>query len=205
MWYERKRGRTVTRRGEVVLHEDWAAATLDGFDPAHPNGPRVVECKDVGGYESAEAIIARYQPQVQWQMLVTGVSWCAFSVIAAGNEPVVDDIPADAAYQAELLRRGREFMESVRARTPPVELPAVPAPVDASRVYDMTGNNAWTASAVDWLANYQSAVTARAAEKALKEIVPADAKRCTGAGVRITRNRAGSLSLRAHAAQESAQ
>ena len=44
--------------------------------------------------------------------------------------------------------------------------------------------------------NKEAADDCKEAEKVLKSLVPADAKRCTGYGVRITRNRAGSLSLR---------
>jgi hypothetical protein len=47
--------------------------------------------------------------------------------------------------------------------------------------------------------NKDAAVCAENASKALKAMVPADAKKCSGHGVRITRNRAGHLSLRVDA------
>jgi len=70
-WYERRTGRPVTCRGEVVIHPSlpWAAATLDGWDEGVP-GP--VEAKHVNGFSKLPDVVTRYQPQMHWQMLVTG-------------------------------------------------------------------------------------------------------------------------------------
>ena len=75
-WYEYRTGREVIRRGEVVASQErpWAACTLDGWteEPGNPAGgdrrETVIECKHVGGFEPLEKVVARYQPQVQWQM-----------------------------------------------------------------------------------------------------------------------------------------
>jgi predicted phage-related endonuclease len=193
-WYEMK-NTAVDRRGEVVVHpsHSWAAATLDGWisDLACP-----IECKHVGGREPLEIIIERYQPQMQWQMEVAGASQCALSVIFGANEPIVEFIERDEAYAAEMVKRGAQFMQHVAKKTPPVVLDAVPAPIDASKVYDMTGNNSWAAAGNDWLASKSAAATFKDAEKILKALVPEDAKKCHGHSVQITRDRAGRLSLR---------
>jgi predicted phage-related endonuclease len=197
-WYEAKGGGWVVRRGNVVTHpmHDWAACTLDGwiYDLSCP-----IECKHVGGREPLEVIIERYQPQMQWQMECTGSMQCALSVIMGANEPIVEFVPRDPDYAAELMRRGAQFMDFVRRRVPPFVLPPAPPPIDASKVYDFTSNNSWAFSATDWLLNKDAAVCAENASKALKAMVPADAKKCSGHGVRITRNRAGHLSLRVDA------
>lgn len=193
-WFEAKNG-PLTRRGEVVVHPQypWAAATIDAWSPTLQCP---VECKHVGGREPLETIIERYQPQCQWQMAVTGAPNCALSVIVGADEPVVEFIPRDDAYIAEMLTRGQQFMACVWALIEPVAMAPIAPPVDASKVYDMTGNNAWGSNAAEWLANRPHFETCRDAEKLLKELVPADAKKCTGYGVRITRDRAGRLSLR---------
>ena len=87
-------------------------------------------------------------------------------------------------------------MECVAKRIPPVVLPAVPAPADASKVYDFSLINEWCSRAMDWLEVKDTAKRADDASKVLKNMVPADAKKVFGAGVRITRDRAGRLSLR---------
>lgn len=192
-WYELKTGAWVSQRGKVCV-KDWAACTLDGWiDSLHCP----IECKHVGGREPLETIIERYQPQMHWQMIVTGAEQCALSVIMGANEPLIEFVPRDDVYGIELWRRGAQFMDCVFDRKPPVVLDPVAAPIDPAKVYDFTGNNAWSWAAADWLENKNAADKASAAVKLLKGLVPEDAKKCTGHGVRITRDRAGRLSLRA--------
>jgi predicted phage-related endonuclease len=194
-WFEQKNQMPVTSRGRVVAHPriNWAACTLDGWcaDLSCP-----IECKHVGGREPLEVVIDRYQPQMQWQMEITGANQCALSVIMGANEPIVEYIDRDDAYIAEMIRRGRMFMDCVARRVSPVALPAAPSPIDASKQYDMTGNNLWATNAATWLANKDAARLTDDATKVLKNIVPADAKKCFGYGIQITRDRAGRLSLR---------
>lgn len=193
-WFEMKNG-PLTRRGEVVVHRkhEWAAATLDGWsdDIGCP-----VETKHVGGREPLEVIIERYQPQMQWQMEVTGASLCALSVIMGANEPVVEFIERDVAYAAEMVKRCQQFMSCVRQRIEPVALEPVAPPADATKIIDMTGNNTWASSALEWLSTRHAADLCKDAEKILKGSVPVDAKKALGHGVQITRDRAGRLSLR---------
>jgi predicted phage-related endonuclease len=194
-FYERKTGRVLQRCGEVVTrpHCEWAAATLDGFDP-ELNCP--VECKHVGGREPLEIIIDRYQPQMQWQMLVTQRDTCALSVIMGANEPIVEYINADPEYQQEMLRRGEYFMMCVDLRKPPVTLAPVPPPVEADKIIDMTDDTDWQRTAAQWLQAEGAARTAKECEKILKAWMPPDCKRMWGCGIYITRDRAGRLSLR---------
>lgn len=192
-WFARKHG-PVSSRGDVVEHAvGWAACTLDGWSDQH-GCP--VEAKHVGGREPLEVVIDRYQPQMQWQMLVTGAAQCAFSVIVAANEPVVDFIPRDDEYGAELWARAEAFMECVWTLTPPVALAPVAAPVIPAVTYDMAGRNDWASEAVTWLTTRQAKRDCDAAEKALKSFVPGDAVRCYGYGVEIKRDRAGRLSMK---------
>lgn len=192
-WFERKHG-PISRRGDVVTHENgWAAATLDGWSDLH-GCP--VECKHVGGREPLETIVARYQPQMHWQMLVTGTTRCALSVISAANEPTVDFIDMDDEYARELWRRGIAFMQCVWALTPPIVEQAVAAPVKPEKSYDYSKNNHWCSEAVTFLTTRAAAKDFAAAEKALKSLVPADAIRVNGGGIECKRDRAGRLSLR---------
>ena len=154
-WYERKNGVILAHRGRVVTHPDWpwAAATLDGWDDKLKCP---VECKHVGGYEPMEIIIDRYQPQLQWQMWCTGASKCALSVITGAREPIVDYIDAAPDYQTIMIDRAEHFMMCVDLRNPPVDIAPVTPPA-AERIVDMTGNNAWAASAANFLATEEAA------------------------------------------------
>lgn len=194
-YYEWKNRTPVTRRGEVVIHprHDWAAATIDGWIDALGC---CIECKHVGGREPLEVIIDRYWPQMGWQMEVTGASQCALSVIMGANEPVVEFIERNADYAAEMIVRGRQFMDCVAVRRPPVALPAVPAPIVATKTYDLSTNNSWADAAFIWLDSHPAAGRCKDAEKILKSLVPEDAKKCFGAGVIITKDRSNRMYLR---------
>ncbi len=192
-WFARKHG-AISRIGDVVQHSNgWAACTLDAWSEQY-QAP--VECKHVGGFEPLETIIDRYQPQMHWQMAITKSTKCALSVIMGAQEPVVEIIEYDPGYGLELMNRAVAFMAHVRARTNPVVLPAVAPPIIPTREVDMSGNNEWGNFAGAWLASKDAAKIAKDAESEIKKLVPADAKLAIGAGVKITRNRAGSLSLR---------
>ena len=194
-WYERKHRQAISRRGDFVTHPflDWAGVTLDGWIDELQC---VIEAKHCGGREPMEVLIERYQPQCQWAMEVTGADVCALSIILGASEPVVEFLERDVGYAAEMRRRGAQFIAAVKMHHPPVELDPVPAPADASVIYDMSQSNSWGSSAVTWLETGQAARDHDDAAKVLKSLVPPDAKRCHGFGVQITRSKVGSLSLR---------
>lgn len=195
-WYERKTGHSATRRGDVILAKgaEWAACTLDGWD-GYDQAP--IECKHVGGREPLATILARYAPQVQWQMMVMESDVAVMSIIEGAREPILERIPRDDAYIAKLWARAKEFMFAVETLTPPVTLPAVLPPVKATEIKDMHGNNEWGSFAALWLENHAALVKAGAAEKGLKALVPDNVVHAFGNGVEIKRDRASRLSLRA--------
>jgi hypothetical protein len=194
-WYERRTGRALTKRGDVIVHpkHEWAACTLDAWDTALACP---VECKHVGGFEKTATVIERYQPQAHWQMIVTGSQSCVFSIIEGAREPIIETVAYDPPYAAELWRRAEQFMRCVFDLTPPVALPAVAAPVKAEKIYDMTGRNEWAAESVTWITTRQARKDNEAADKAIKALVPADAAKCTGHGISVSRSKSGSLTIR---------
>src|SRR5262249_10314083 len=194
-WYGRETAQAVTRRGEGGPRGSvpGPACTLDGWDGALACP---IEAKHTGGFEPVEVIIDRYQPQCHWQMECTRAKQCALSIIRGAAEPIVEYLDFDQDYADELVKRGAQFMEHVERRTPPVDMPVIPAPVDATRLIDMSGNNRWASSAAAWLATKPAHDQCRDASEILKSIMPAEAKKCFGHGVQITRDRAGRLSLR---------
>ena len=195
-WYERRTGKPLSRRGSVMVRQryEWAAATLDGWDD-DLSAP--VECKHVGGFEKTATIIDRYMPQAHWQMIVTGAKQCVFSIIEGAREPIIEVVPLDQDYADTLWVRAMQFMLCVRNLTPPVALAPVAAPeVKAEKTYEMAGNNEWASEAVTWVTTRQSAKDFSASEKAIKAMVPADAIKCNGYGISVSRNKAGSLSIR---------
>jgi hypothetical protein len=192
-WFELKHG-PVSRCGEVAVHSNgWLAATLDGWSDLHGC---CIECKHSGGHEPFETLVERYQPQMHTQMIVTGVKQCALSVILGAREPIVDFVDYDEDYGAELMRRAEAFMQCVWSKTPPVDVDEPVVPPVPGKVYEMSASNEWCSKAFLWRENIAGKKLADMAEKELKALVPADAKKASGAGIYISRDRAGRLSLR---------
>ena len=193
--YELRAGALVHRRQESVVHpeHDWFGCTLDGWDTTLKCP---VECKAVGGREPLEVILERYQPQMQSQCAITGAAQCALVVSFGTQEPIIEYIPRDDEYVAELILRGRQFWQYVETGVSPVDMPAIAAPPLAIKSYDMTHNNLWASEAVTWLQTKASADACKDAEKVLKSLVPSDGRKAYGHGIYIVRDRAGRLSLR---------
>jgi hypothetical protein len=194
-WFERKNHIAVTHRGEVVVHpkHSWAACTLDGWVD-QIKCP--IEAKHCGGREPIEILIDRYQPQMQYQMWVTEAAQCALSIILGANEPVVEYISRHDAYIEQMVDRADYFLMCVALRKPPVQLAPVAPPIEPTAEINMQGNEKWATQALRWLQTHGAADVAKDSEKILKSLVPPEAKRCFGHGVKISRDRAGRLSLR---------
>lgn len=194
-WYERKNKRLLTHRGFVSVHPrfDWAAATIDGFDP---DVPCPVECKHVGGWEPSEVIIDRYQPQGHWQAWCMGTKVWALSCIRGAAEPFVDYIDVDQGYLEEMVARADHFMMCVALHRPPVEMPKIHPPIDPDAVVDLSTNNYWCELANKWLNLRPAYKEYQEVNETLKSLVPDTAKRAWGAGIKITRARNGALTVR---------
>jgi hypothetical protein len=208
--YGWKTGRDPQVDVGVVNHPTikWAACTPDGLDF---EVSRVIECKHVGGNEPLTVVHARYAAQVHWQIDCCrhlGITGGIFSIAERTDPPKLDNVDYNAEFGAEMWRRAEEFWKCVETLTPPFPMECAAAPADLSfadapaaapppsKEYDMTGQNEWADHAATWLANYEAADKADDAEKAIKLLMPKDAKRSHGYGVEIVRDRGNKLKLR---------
>ena len=196
-FYGYNTGHTLARHGEVVTDPDydWACCTLDAWDTELNIA---VESKDVGGNEERAKVIDRYQPQLHWIMRCTNTVQIALSIIEAGREPVIEIIDYDDLYGSELLLIAKQFMQDhVWTLSPPSDPnPPLAAPVIPERVVDMSALNSWCVEAITWTNTRVAAKDNAAAAKALKELVPPDARRAFGAGIEITRSRNNALTIK---------
>lgn len=191
-WFAKKYG-PISRQGEVVVHANgWAAATLDAWSHDYQCP---VEVKHVGGFEKHDVVLTRYQPQMHWQMIVTGAKQCAFSAIEGAREPNVEFIKYDQAYADELWARAEQFMRCVRSLTPPVTMAPVLPPVKPTKEYNMSHSNAFASGAADWLLNKRAAKVFDDACKTIREAVPPDAVRAYGHKIQVRRDKANRLKI----------
>ena len=198
-WYTRAMGYGVTDCGSVwtsMVHP-WRRATLDGVVEDKAS---VFEAKHVSAFAKADEVLARYMPQLQHNMAVTGLPNAVLSVIFGNHKWESYEIAADWLYQDELLDAEQRFWNCVVSGQPPVAAPppAPPKPV-AYKELCLEGNNAWATAAVDWTTNAQAAKRHAESVKALKELIPEDVSRAFGHGLEARRSKSGAISFKGQA------
>lgn len=198
-FYEKRVGHPVTRRGEVVISKEYPflRCTLDGFDAADK---AVVQAKHVNAYSKIDEVRAKYVPQVSHEMLCCGVRRAILTVIIGTNEPVRELVELDEFFINEYVEKAREFWGYVERKEPPPQASgavSAPPPPTIMRVVSMAGNNAFGSAAADWLNSVQHAKLFKAAETDIKSMVEPDVREATGFGIKVSRNKAGSLSIKA--------
>lgn len=193
IWFAKKHG-SVSRVGDVVIHSAKPyAATLDGWSDQYKCP---VECKTVGGFEKFDVVVARYQPQMQFQMYLTQAKQCALSVIEGGREPRVELIDRDDAYINIMLERADAFMKCVENMQRPVDIEPAAPPVKPIRTYDYSTNNTWCDLANTFMNSKPAAQIHEKTKAELKDLVPADAQRVIGGGIIVERDRASRLQIK---------
>lgn len=199
-WFERKTGLTVVHRQLAVTSKEhpFMRCTLDGVidvPGADLSGCPVFDTKHVNQFTKKDEPAIKYFWQFQHNMLVTGATKGFLSVIFGTLDWAYFEIAACPLSQAQLLANERAFWSCVETGTPPAVV-NVPAPVEAVKRVDMTGDNEFASNANIWLSNKGYAQKFEKAAKDLKGKVPADAKEAFGHGVIISRSSAGSLTIR---------
>jgi putative phage-type endonuclease len=194
-WFERVTGKRVISRGDTRVSEEhpWMRCNLDG-EVSHDALLAVFEAKHVSAFAKPEEIQSRYYAQLQHCMKVTGATKAYLSVFYGTLKHEVYVVEADPLYQAQLVAAERAFWACVESGTPPVVI-NVPAPVEAIRRVDMTGNNAWGSAANVWLSNKGYAKAFETASKDLKLQMDADVVEASGHGVTARRNKAGNITI----------
>lgn len=144
-----------------------------------------------------------YMAQLQWQMLVADVPRLRFSCIFGNEEPVWGYVDRDEDYIARLRQQADAFWEMVVTDIPPgdgsidetLQELAKAVTINGYRDYDYSLNNEWVSLATDYIRLKPMADECETVKTKLKALVPADGGTVTGAGLKIARNKKGSLVL----------
>jgi hypothetical protein len=178
------------------------AATFDRWDAAN-DCP--FEMKHSHARNCLTDAAAFYMPQIQWQLIVSGCERAKFSLICGNEEPDWAWVDADLGYQKRLRMQADTFWELVTtgieppedvAPNGPLKALARTVPLDGLKPYDYSQHNEWCVKAARYVETKAIADECEQLKTELKELVPADAKEVTGAGVKISRNKKGALTLR---------
>lgn len=190
-WFERRTGLIVTDEQRVVLDPAWpvASTTLDGLvrvsretDPC-----AVFEAKFMLPFGwSIEEAQAKYMPQLQHNMTVTGHDRAWLSVITGGGQWKAVEVERDEFYCMALRDAEEDFWDCVKTgRTP--GSPVVDAPdIVRDKIVDMQGDNRWAALAAiitETQVTYEKHDMAR---DLIKAMLPSDAVAAEGYGIKVS-------------------
>jgi putative phage-type endonuclease len=197
LWFERTTGKVIKDVQLRVRHPviRWMAATLDGV--VEQSGA-VFEAKFMLPWSfSEEAAAEKCMAQLQHNMWVTNARHAVLSIITGGGKWVEITVPADALYQHLLLTAEKKFWRCVESGDlPRLYLAETPRPrIEAVRIVDMTGSNAWGEFAALFRETRTAFVQHESAKAELKGLMPEDAKEATGYGVRAKRSKSGAISF----------
>jgi hypothetical protein len=195
-WYSRKNRVRLSRRGEVVNHPDLShvCCTLDAYDDERHN---VIDCKAPGQWRKLDEVIQYYTPQMIVQrQCVVGALQASLLIVHGGSEPQEYPVDIDPEYEKTVWERIAQFWKCVEDMTPPFDIEPSLAPVVPVKTYDMSTDNYWCNEAGIWLENRNAAKIYESAAKNIKALVPADGIIAKGGGITVSRNKAGSLSIK---------
>jgi hypothetical protein len=195
-WFERLTGQCVGRVGADAQCDryPWRRCTLDGFVEG---AGAVWEAKHTNAFASSDEVFERYMPQLQHNMAVLRADRAFLSVIFGNHKFEIIEVAADWLYQLDLLEAEADFWDCVvSGKEPVLAKPSLPPKPIGVREVCLEGNNAWAASAADWLKNRDAAKVHASASRALKELVEEDVARAFGHGIEAKRSRSGAITIR---------
>jgi len=106
----------------VMVHPEHTFVRAS-FDGIKHQIRRVLEIKCPGreAHEMAKKgmVPPYYWPQCQWLLMVSNYSDLDYLSWDGETDPVIVEVKADPAYQAEMLAKAREFWNLVETKTPP--------------------------------------------------------------------------------------
>jgi putative phage-type endonuclease len=119
-YYTAETGKKLRKSNGIVRLKEhpWAMASLDRTIIGDPTG--LVEIKTSTSSAWALAPVPQmYVDQVQWQMFITGASYCDVAVLLSGLVFRIERVEADPIYQTLLFDKAVAFLDLVKAKTPP--------------------------------------------------------------------------------------
>lgn len=206
-WFTNLTGMEVIQPHPYYTHpsHDFMYAHLDGVIEG-TNEP--FEAKHTNDRNDLNGLMHWYLPQIQHYMAITGHDRLWFSVIYGNNRHSHHEIERNQDYIDNLIEleaafwwhvtndirpEGNQKVEETKAI---VTASAPDTVIDGMITADMTGNNEWATLAIDLIASADAHVTYDKANKAIRTLVPANAREASGHGVSLTRNKAGSLRIK---------
>lgn len=196
-WFTKQTGIDLCRVGEESLSFDYPfmSATLDGVTVQ--SDPAYFDAKHVNQFAKPAETLVKYTPQLTHNMIALELNHAVLSVFYGTFTWQAHWIDFDPIYAEALIAAEMHFWECVKSGVPPVDTPALEAPVEAVKVVDMTGNNWWATNAASWIQDQFAAKQFAKSTEAIKELVDADVIEASGHGIIVKRSKSNSLTIKA--------
>jgi len=116
-WFAQETGMRIHYENLQRKHHEhpWMRCTLDGTT----SDSIPIECKHVNAFSKMPDVLAKYYPQLQHQMGVTGAITCYLSVFIGTLKWEYEKVARDPFYINELITLERKFWLSLADETMP--------------------------------------------------------------------------------------
>lgn len=162
-WFENTMNVTVFPKNQMHKDMSWVRASLDGIDLENKVMVEI-KCPNKEDHFVAinKKVPEKYWPQVQHQLLVTGLEgmyYCSFD----GLDGAIVEISRDNSYIDFLLEEEQKFWNMVLNKEPP--------PLTDKDFVSMEKNNKWRSLASQWLAISERLDKTEAEEKEIRQLM----------------------------------
>ena len=198
-WFSETLDLEVKQKIEFVA-DDFRGGHVDGL--TEDNG--ILECKHTHSFNPTENLVKYYYPQIQHYLsLYPERTHCWLSVIK-GNEFFPLKINRDNKFIENLIELETTFWEHCQSDRAPDDpdfntdkkINWDDIAINDLIVKDMSGSNSWSEGASKFLETKEAVEINTNVKKLLKELVPNNVREAYGSGIRITRNKKGSLTIK---------
>ena len=211
---------TVTEGINKVLLENALQIEVSNIEPfvhpdnpihtASPDGvvakefcdvPTLVECKHTSNFTAVDTLHARYYPQLQWQLYVTGYELVIMSAIYGNDYRLPDSVTyveRNEEYIAEMVSKVNTwYKKHIINDEPIVDDVAAPQliPLDDRKIYGYATNNEWVNHAMNFVESKEQHDLHITSKKELKNLIPNDAKTVIGGGVKVNIGKTGRVTM----------
>lgn len=205
-WFEHETGhKLLSASNQHDFTDDFRHASLDGMVNVSDK-ICVLECKHTNANNTLENVIRKYMPQVQHYMQVAMMDEAYLSVIFGnGNRYEWCKIEYNNDYITMLYDMEKTFWDKhIQEDQEPENLKAEKLIQEYSNDIkvndmiriDMEKNNEFVANAHTWRSTKIQYDQHRAVGKVLKELIPANCRLAEGGGIKISRTKAGHLTIK---------
>ena len=160
----------------------------------------ILECKHTNAFTNMKEQLARYMPQLQFYMHVSGVKECYLSCIFGNSTWDYRKVSFDGDYVNHMNVAIKAFWTCVEDDTAPTDGAPPSANTDKIPIDDMvrrdaSADNQFISIAHDFMATMNDAKSHEAYKKMLKELVAANEREVYSDVLTISRDKRGSLRI----------